>query len=110
MKHLMLRVHGDSTHCEHCGKSWDTNDPSPPPCVAPAAKSRGPKIEIVHNDYSGTGHYTIYDTNSDWVFATLAPSRRSVETQARKHYREDKGTNYGKLEIVAGPKEKEPKQ
>lgn len=31
--HPSCTIHGDTTSCAKCGKSWDTNDFDPPPCV-----------------------------------------------------------------------------
>lgn len=32
MTHRSPRRYGDQMQCAHCGKSWDSNDPGPPPC------------------------------------------------------------------------------
>ena len=33
MTHRRPRRYSDQMQCAHCGKAWDVNDPSPPPCV-----------------------------------------------------------------------------
>lgn len=37
MNHRNARQYSDSMVCTDCGRSWDVNDPEPPPCV-PAKK------------------------------------------------------------------------
>lgn len=30
--HKNAKRYNDEMFCSHCGKSWDVNDPEPPPC------------------------------------------------------------------------------
>jgi hypothetical protein len=34
MTHRRPRQYSDQMQCAHCGKAWDVNDLSPPPCVS----------------------------------------------------------------------------
>lgn len=31
-EHKKLKRYSDQYHCDHCGKTWDVNDPYPPGC------------------------------------------------------------------------------
>jgi hypothetical protein len=32
-EHKAVRQYSDEYQCSHCGKTWDVNDPEPPPCT-----------------------------------------------------------------------------
>ena len=34
------RQYGDELYCRVCGKTWDVNDPDPPPCIDRKAVGR----------------------------------------------------------------------